>query len=215
MSHREGHLAAALCPRRTHVTLLLALGLMGMATPAFSDSAIPVVYAFTPHKGSPGTVVKIAGDNFDGVLSIEFPGGVLTDFRLFSSSMLKVTVPDGAGSGLILLRSANGGAWTPDVFQVITPPTGGLALAAPYPNPGPGPFRIRFNLPAERRFELDVVDPAGRRVRRLAGGTAAAGPHETTWDARDTAGRRAPPGLYLVRLRLGDGVQARRLLLID
>jgi FlgD Ig-like domain/IPT/TIG domain len=215
MSHREGHLAAASRPQRTHVTLLLALGLASLASPAFGDSAIPVVYAFTPHQGSPGTVVKIAGDNFDAVVSIEFPGGVLTDFRLFSSSMLKVTVPDGAGSGPILLRSANGGAWTPDAFQVITPPPGGLALAAPYPNPGPGPFRLRFNLPAERRFELDVVDPAGRRVRRLAGGTAAAGPHETAWDGLDTAGRRAPPGLYLVRLRIDKGVLARRLLLID
>lgn len=200
-------------PRRR--TLLFAAALALAATPAAADPAIPVVLGFTPPQGPPGTIVKIAGEHFDRVLWIEFAGGHRVDFRLFSSNMLKVEVPEGAESGPILLRTAEGGAWTPSAFHVITPPVGGLALAPPFPSPGAGPFRLGLNLPATRRVQLDVMDVRGRRVRRLLDDVLERGPHLALWDGRDAAGVRAAPGLYLVMLRLEEGIVTRRLVLLD
>lgn len=197
-------------PALVFVTALLC------ALPAVADEgAIPVVNGFTPASGAPGTIVKIAGENLDQVVSIEFEGGAAASFTLFSSSMLKAAVPAAAQTGRILLRSANGGAWTPSSFRVIHPPAGGLGLAPPSPNPGPGPFRIAYNVPAARAVDLDVMDVRGRRVRRLVHGVVAPGPHVELWDGRDAGGQRAAPGLYFVMLRLEDGHRTRRLVVID
>jgi hypothetical protein len=184
------------------------------ARPASPDTAIPVVHGFTPNEGVPGTVVKIAGENFDTVLWIEFAGGLRVDFRLFSTTMLKVEVPVGAESGPILLRTEQGGAWTPSSFRVITPPAGGLALAPPFPSPGSAPFHLTFNLPSTRRVQLDVMDAHGRRVRRLLNDMLERGPQQAIWDGRDAAGRRAGPGVYLVMLRLEEGIVTRRLVVL-
>jgi hypothetical protein len=195
--------------------LLAATFVLAAARPASPDTAIPVVHGFTPNEGVPGTVVKIAGENFDSVLWIEFAGGRRVDFRLFSTSMLKVAVPEGAESGPILLGTEQGGAWTPSSFRVITPPVGGLALAPPFPNPGAAPYRLGFNMPATRRVQLDVMDVRGRRVRRLLDGVVDRGPHVAIWDGREAAGGRAAPGLYLVMLRLEVAIVTRRLVVLD
>lgn len=162
-----------------------------------------------------GTIVKIAGENLDQVLWVEFAGGITTDFRLMTTRMLKVAVPEGALSGPILLRTAAGGAWTPSDFRVIEPPAGALALAPPFPSPGDAPYRLRFNLPTARRVQLDVLDLRGRRVRRLVDGMLARGPQLAIWDGRDAAGARVAPGVYLVALRNEKGLLMRRLVVLD
>ena len=63
---------------------------------------------------------------------------------------------------------------------------------ASWPNPARG--EVRFLAPAPARDEvLDVFDLTGRRVARLALGTA-----ETTWDGRDAEGRPRT-GIYFAR----------------
>jgi flagellar hook assembly protein FlgD len=52
---------------------------------------------------------------------------------------------------------------------------------------------------------VEIIDTAGRIVRRLAGGDRRAGAHSIPWDGRDDAGRLLPAGRYFARIR-GDGV---------
>ena len=47
-------------------------------------------------------------------------------------------------------------------------------------------------------------------TRTLLDETLAAGPHEAAWDGRDESGRRAPAGLYWVRLEAGPEAAVRR-----
>ena len=47
---------------------------------------------------------------------------------------------------------------------------------------------------------LELFDIAGRRVRTLARGVLAPGPHTTVWDGRDGAGHAVGAGVYFVRL---------------
>ncbi|MDP9119286.1 MAG: T9SS type A sorting domain-containing protein [Actinomycetota bacterium] len=80
-----------------------------------------------------------------------------------------------------------------------------------WPNPSSGSTRLRFTLVAEEAVTLDVIDVAGRRVRRLAAGLRAAGAHDVTWDLHDQAGRRVRAGLYFMRLATEREEQVRRL----
>ena len=61
---------------------------------------------------------------------------------------------------------------------------------------GEAPAHLRFSVPTESQVRVEIYDILGRRVRRLADGTFAAGFHDVAWD--DERGR--PAGLYFARL---------------
>lgn len=71
------------------------------------------------------------------------------------------------------------------------------------PNPARGICSIHFALPRAGEVALEVLDVAGRRVRRVLGGRLEAGEHRVRWDRDDDAGRPCPSGLYFVRLHDG------------
>ncbi len=78
---------------------------------------------------------------------------------------------------------------------------GTLALAAPSPNPARGGATFQFRLPpGAGAARLELLDLQGRRVRLLAEGALAPGPHRLDWDGRDGGGRPVPSGVYLARL---------------
>jgi hypothetical protein len=63
---------------------------------------------------------------------------------------------------------------------------------------------IAFSLAQPSEVSVDVLDPQGRAVVRLARETLPAGDHLREWPA---AGQQVPSGIYLVRLR-ASGTQA-------
>lgn len=91
-----------------------------------------------------------------------------------------------------------------------------LALLGNAPNPFNPSTTITFTIPsgAAGEHRLDVYDPRGRLVRRLGGGTLAAGRHETTWDGRDDAGAAVGAGVYLYRLEHGDRKLTGKMVLV-
>jgi hypothetical protein len=68
------------------------------------------------------------------------------------------------------------------------------------PNPFLGSSTIEFELAQAENVTLAVYDLSGRQVRALANGRLTPGSHRFTWDGRDERGRRAPGGVYFVRL---------------
>ncbi|MBI5709135.1 MAG: hypothetical protein HZC42_02370 [Candidatus Eisenbacteria bacterium] len=94
----------------------------------------------------------------------------------------------------------------------VTDPTGAprrLELSAPVPNPFGAATALRFTLPRAGVVRIEVVDPAGRRVRSVLAGRLAAGPHEARWDGRDDAGNPVADGIYWALLR-SEGEQVAR-----
>lgn len=89
----------------------------------------------------------------------------------------------------------------------------GLALAPNVPNPWRDQTRIRFALPRSGPVQLEIINPAGERVRTLLDGSREAGDHEVVWDGRDAAGRRAAAGAYLYRLTSGGQTVSRKMIL--
>lgn len=84
------------------------------------------------------------------------------------------------------------------------------ALAVPTVTAWPNPFNPRtsvvFSLPQAQAIDAAVYDLAGRRVRTLHQGPLAAGEQRLPWSGLDLADRRAPSGVYVVRVA-GEGWQ--------
>lgn len=111
-----------------------------------------------------------------------------------------------AGTSDGLLRSRDGGAtWT--LFRANIPLRGdGTDAQVPtvdayaYPNPfSPASDRLLrfvFEQAAAGPAEIQVLDFAMRRVRRLTATATAAGRQEVAWDGTDAGGLRLPNGVY-------------------
>jgi len=83
------------------------------------------------------------------------------------------------------------------------------------PNPFAGGVTLRFGLTAAGPTSVEIFDAGGRRVRALAAGARAAGPHSVTWDGRDETGRPTPAGIYFARLHTARGSISRRLIRLE
>ena len=146
------------------------------------------------------------------------------DLRQFLPTM----VGDGTGGAILAWSDARAGSYDDaDVYAqrvrangqlgdepVGIPGTGGLdlALGAPRPNPARGSaMLVPFTLATDATASLELFDVAGRRVYAREVGSLGAGPHviELAHDARPG------PGIYFVRLRQGDGLRTRRIVVLD
>jgi len=92
---------------------------------------------------------------------------------------------------------------------------GALALHPARPNPLAGSTSIAFEAPSDgTRVSLRVYDPAGRLVRTIVDEVSGARRRSVVWDGNDTAGRRAAPGIYFVRLEAGGEVRTGKVCLL-
>lgn len=93
--------------------------------------------------------------------------------------------------------------------SVVPEMPAGFRLEQNYPNPFNPATVIRFHLPEASVVNLDVYDVLGRHVQSLVNGQLAPGAHSVRFDAGGLAG-----GFYLYRLRAGDKVLNRQMLLL-
>lgn len=84
-----------------------------------------------------------------------------------------------------------------------------FALQQNYPNPFNPSTVIRYALPAGANVTLEVFTTAGQRVALLYDGPQNAGTHEVTFEARTLAS-----GTYFYRLRAGERVETRKMILL-
>jgi hypothetical protein len=87
-------------------------------------------------------------------------------------------------------------------------------LLAARPNPFNPVTTIGYSLRDDGVAEMAVFSLAGRRVRTLVNGFVPAGDHEATWDGLDDRGAPVASGVYFYRLRVGDAVETRRMVLV-
>lgn len=79
-----------------------------------------------------------------------------------------------------------------------------LAFRSVAPNPTAGDLTLSFDLPRAGTVQIRVYDLAGRLVAQPFAGAHEAGSWTTAWNGVGADGRRVPPGMYLVRLRLDE-----------
>jgi hypothetical protein len=88
-------------------------------------------------------------------------------------------------------------------------------LVGVHPNPFQGAARIAVELASDRTVQVEVIDPQGRLIRKLAYGSLPAGRHQLDWNGRDASGARVTPGVYLLRVTAGDYVGIRKAVVFE
>jgi hypothetical protein len=83
------------------------------------------------------------------------------------------------------------------------------------PNPFNPAVTVAWELPRAGDLDVRIFDLAGRLVRELRSGPAAAGPGSVVWRGRDDEGRTVAAGMYFCRLRTGDGPRTLKLTFLN
>ncbi|MBD3337170.1 MAG: CocE/NonD family hydrolase, partial [Candidatus Eisenbacteria bacterium] len=90
----------------------------------------------------------------------------------------------------------------------------GLRLVRVSPNPCQAQATWRITLDAPQHVRVDVYQPDGRHVSRLADRLFTPGGHQVTWNGCGGDGRAAAAGVYLLRASDGSAVSTMKLLLV-
>ncbi|MEJ2627994.1 MAG: T9SS type A sorting domain-containing protein, partial [bacterium] len=83
-----------------------------------------------------------------------------------------------------------------------------------YPNPFNPSTTIRFQLPQTEKVTIAVYNMLGQQVKTLTDRTYLKGNHEIVWDGKNAFGETVTSGIYFVRIRAGDFVENKKMLLI-
>jgi hypothetical protein len=91
-----------------------------------------------------------------------------------------------------------------------------LMLSA-YPNPAKASVTIRLGVPSTAsadRFEVEVFDVRGRRVKQVYSGRLEPGFHDLHWDGTNQTDNRVSSGIYFMRVNSGRGSADGKVVLV-
>lgn len=89
-----------------------------------------------------------------------------------------------------------------------------FALGQSSPNPFNHRTDIRYQIPVRAEVSLKVYDPSGRLVKTLRDETQEPGYYTITWDGKDQNEFEVPSGIYLYRLKAGEFLSTRKLIML-
>jgi hypothetical protein len=162
-----------------------------------------------------GLMVLAPGSEFPDSYLLTSDDTDYTDGSLFSTELV-LTTPGQYQIGFTFMNSSGQSCFLPgpgeylpgpmvqELSGVTGAPAATTALFPAVPNPANPGTVLSWSLQAAGDIQLAIYDMAGRRLRDLYQGPAAAGPGEVFWDGKDGAGRGLASGVYLARLTIGD-----------
>jgi len=89
----------------------------------------------------------------------------------------------------------------------------GLNVKA-YPNPFNPTTTISFTIYEESKVELIVYNIKGQKIKNLVNKVLTRDDHSFCWDGRNNSGEEVSSGIYLCRLRIGDQIISKKLMMI-
>jgi hypothetical protein len=179
--------------------------------------------------GSPlpnGTRYSFPGDPVTGVGDLDPVGGNkhwvmgMGPFDFHPGDSQYVMIKMGIGQGYVrsignlryVLRYPN--FYPTDVTEPGQELPDDFSLSQNYPNPFNPTTVIRFSLPTRENVSLEIFNVLGQEVKSLVDGELPRGEHITTWDGTDRSGNRQPSGVYFYRLKAGNYIQSRKMVLV-
>ncbi len=100
-----------------------------------------------------------------------------------------------------------------DKIEIEELPPGINKLIA-YPNPFNPETNIMFYVEESGLVDLSIYNIKGQRVRKLMAGYVDAGEHRVVWDGRDENGDKTGSGVFVGRLKFGDRIAIRKMLML-
>lgn len=147
-------------------------------------------------------------------------------FRFHSQDIIAALGPVQNGDCIEVTLTGNLYNGTPftasDVLRIIrngAPKSGvdaesfGFELEQNAPNPVYAGTVFAFTLPEASTVTLEVYNTLGQRVARLVDGMRAKGAHSVAWDGLSSNGTPLAPGTYIYRLRSGEQMLSRTLVI--
>jgi hypothetical protein len=143
------------------------------------------------------------------------------DFRPWDTQQIVIKLAFGQGtdrlSSITTLREILD--YNPIPTGVEPPGDPGLlpreySLSQNYPNPFNPSTTIKYALPERAHVTIEVFNTLGQKVAVLVNEAMTAGEHSAVWNGTDRSGDRVASGVYLYRLRAGDFVTSRKMLLL-
>ena len=89
-----------------------------------------------------------------------------------------------------------------------------FSLSQNYPNPVTHSTTIKYALPTESRVDVRVFNSAGQQIRTLVQENQDPGYYKVNWDLRGVSGDRLPSGVYFYRIRAGNFVRTRKMVIL-
>ena len=89
-----------------------------------------------------------------------------------------------------------------------------FSLFQNYPNPFNPTTTIIYGLPRRSNVTLEIYNIEGQLVARVRHENQQAGYHEIRWNGVNQSGRRVASGIYVYRLRAGEFVETKKMLLL-
>jgi len=87
-------------------------------------------------------------------------------------------------------------------------------LHANYPNPFNPETTLRYDIGNASKVELVIYNLLGQKVRTLVDGEQAAGTYSVKWNGLGDDNRQLASGIYVYRLKAGEFVQSRKMMLL-
>jgi hypothetical protein len=159
-----------------------------------------------------GTTI-LAGTDSGGVFVSTNNGG---SWSPFNDGLPRLSMSSLAISDTYIYAGVVGGLWRRPLSETATSVPGPasvvpgrFALEQNYPNPFNPTTMIRYALPGRAHVALTVYNTLGQCIASLVNETEEAGNHVVRFEGSGLAS-----GVYFYRLRAGDFVETKRLLLI-
>ncbi len=83
-----------------------------------------------------------------------------------------------------------------------------------YPNPFNPSTTIQYQLSSRENVQVNVYNATGQLVRTLLSEEKDAGNHSVVWDGTSNAGNLVSSGAYFYQVKVGDFVQAKKMILL-
>lgn len=123
--------------------------------------------------------------------------------------------------GYIIAGSRSTHAWLvrlavdpSNIEQDRAPTPNELVLFQNFPNPFNPTTMIQYVLPRTSLVIVSIIDILGKEVRILVHEKQIAGEQRIAWDGRDQYGRLVSSGVYFYRIKAGEYVQSRKMLML-
>ncbi len=103
-----------------------------------------------------------------------------------------------------------------DEYEELQAAPASFELSQNFPNPFNPATTIRFALPKPERVTLQVFNLLGELIATLVDNESKdAGYHVAIWNGRNAAGRPVGNGVYFIRMRAGEFVKVRKVVLVE